>query len=300
MFSSGLTLGYRWYDWVATSVRYQFGLVDFDGARCQRASPLTPPVYQQCLPTPAAAVVDPASLGSSWYLAPYAVDRPGSGWTDHTAQREKFWRWRRDAAVVLGLGMPRSHSVEDMTTGFQIAANLSIANRNLGGSDDYLSWRITYLQGWSFARRHNVEVQAEHAGSHHAPYYREPRLGGMSLRGYIYNQLAGDTLNVARVQYKVHLWRWGWFLFRAVAFWDTGWIFFRDGGQSQAWLDERDGRRRYFLPHTPGPTSRSAWNNGVGAGLRVFVRGISLGTIGFDVAYGIESERVRFYLMIGT
>ena len=193
-----------------------------------------------------------------------------------------------------------------MRRGFKITGQLNIASKNLGGEFNYVTWLLRYEHGFNFAEnrkygaRHNLTIFAEQAATHNAPYFRELRTGGTKLRGYMSQQLAGDTLTRFRVQYKVHMFTLGWFMFRAVAFYDTAWIFFRKGGQAETQLHEKDDVRRYFLPNATGPKDRTLWNNGIGTGLRIYIKPLSMGSIGFDVAYGFEARAVRFIVMIGT
>ena len=57
---------------------------------------------------------------------------------------------------------------------------------------------------------------------------------------------------------------------------------------------------RSFLPDTPSGVVRDSWHNGIGAGLRMYLKGVVLPLLGVDVAYGFESEAVRVYLSIGS
>ena len=59
---------------------------------------------------------------------------------------------------------------------------------------------------------------------------------------------SGDTLTYTRVQFKVHMFKVGWFMFRAVAFWDNAWIYYRDGGER---LAQRAGQQRRDIRSTP-------------------------------------------------
>ncbi|MFH2007602.1 MAG: BamA/TamA family outer membrane protein [bacterium] len=303
LFGTRLELGYRWYDWVTTTIRYQFGLVDYARPECLRSSPGENAEYQRCPPLDPA--LDPAALGQSYYVGPMAVQEDGL-WRDSIDQKGRFWKWARDAFVHLDVSLSRTHNVYGMRSGFDLNANLFIAHKNLGGSFSYVTWEARYFHGFNFGRsrkfgaRHNLTLEFLHAQTYNAPYYRELRTGGSALRGYISQQFVGDTLTNLRVQYKVHMFSLAWLYFRAVVFYDMAWIFFRNGGGADAFMEEHDQElRRYFLPNTPGPRSRTAVNNGIGVGLRFYIKGLSAGALGFDVAYGIEAKAVRFLVTLG-
>ncbi len=303
-FMTGLALGYFWFNWVRTSIKYQFGLVDFAIPRCLRSNPASKFSLQRC---PAGSLELPVSdIGRSYYVGPMALLQDNGIWTDSIDERGKFWRWKRDARIQLKAAIARSQTIYGMMRGFDVMWTMDIASTNLGGELDYVTWALTYRHGFNFGgsremgARHNLTIFAEQAATHNAPYFRELRTGGTALRGYISQQLAGDTMTRLRVQYKVHMFTLGWFMFRAVAVYDSAWIFYRDGGQEVTRLHERNGLRRYFLPHATGPRDRTLWNNGIGAGLRIYIRPLSMGSVGLDVAYGIEARTVRFIVMIGT
>jgi hypothetical protein len=227
-------------------------------------------------------------------------------WTDSLDQRGRFWNWKRDAQIQIHVGIVRTQHIYGMMRGFDIDGLLTVAAQNLGGSFDYVTWTLRYQHGFNFAKsqdfgaRHNLTLYAEQSATHNAPYFRELRVGGTDLRGYMSQQLVGDTLTRFSIQYKVHLFTLGWFMFRAVAFYDTAWIFFRDGGHAETQLLASKGLRRYYLPHATGPESRTLWNNGIGTGLRIYIKPLSMGSIGLDVAYGFEARAVRFIVTIGT
>ncbi len=304
-FMTGLALGYFWFNWVRTNIKYMFGLVDFSDPRCQRAGPSSKVGLQRC-PASSLELSDPTLMGQSYYVGPMALLQDNGIWTDSIDERGKFWNWKRDARIQLKAAVTRSQTIYGMRRGFDIKWTIDIASKNLGGEFDYVTWSLRYEHAFNFGEsrdfgaRHNLSILAEQAATHNAPYFRELRTGGTELRGYISQQLAGDTLTRFRIQYKVHMFSLGWFMFRAVAFYDTAWLFFRDGGGADTRLHERKGLRRYYLPHAVGPKDRTLWNNGIGTGLRIYIKPLSMGSIGLDVAYGIEARAVRFIIMIGT
>ena len=90
---------------------------------------------------------------------------------------------------------------------------------------------------------------------------------------------------------------------RAIGFFDTNLTWFRNlpaQDRPDARLIQHENGFRNYLPDTPSGVVRQSWNNGVGLGIRMYLRGVVLPLIGFDVAYGIEPNTFRYYLAIGS
>jgi hypothetical protein len=90
---------------------------------------------------------------------------------------------------------------------------------------------------------------------------------------------------------------------RAIGFYDTNLTWFRglppqSGGLSR-FVERGDGFRDY-LPDTPSGLVRDSWHNGIGLGIRMYLKGVVLPLIGVDVAYGFESQAVQVYLALGS
>jgi hypothetical protein len=77
--------------------------------------------------------------------------------------------------------------------------------------------------------------------------------------------------------------------FRAITFWDTGYI----GYQLRM---AGDGNRDYIANQR---NNASWWRNDVGLGLRVYVKRIVLPLLGLDFAYGIEGRAPEIYFQVG-
>ncbi len=90
---------------------------------------------------------------------------------------------------------------------------------------------------------------------------------------------------------------------RGIGFYDTNLTWFRSlpapTSPGSRFVAYGNGFRDY-LPDTPSGVVRQSWNNGVGVGIRMYLRGVVLPLIGFDVAYGIEPNTFRYYLAIGS
>jgi outer membrane translocation and assembly module TamA len=82
--------------------------------------------------------------------------------------------------------------------------------------------------------------------------------------------------------------RWRFLSFRALGFWDTGYI----GNHFQRTSGDRD-----YLPTQLDGTHW--WRNDVGVGLRIYVSSIVLPLLGLDFGYGLEARELQIYLAIG-
>ena len=51
---------------------------------------------------------------------------------------------------------------------------------------------------------------------------------------------------------------------------------------------------------TPSGVVRDSWHNGIGGGLRFYLRGVVLPLLGLDFAYGFESNAFQWYVNIGS
>jgi outer membrane protein insertion porin family len=140
---------------------------------------------------------------------------------------------------------------------------------------------------WRLFGEHELEVRAAGDLGWHMPFRQEVTLGGASdMRGYAFHQLRGDTLAGGRAEYSVPLFRYRPLAFRALTFFDTGYLALRHGGGNT---------QRDYLPVQHG-----AWfRNAVGAGLRVYVKSVVLPLLGFDVGYGLESRSPEIYFELG-
>lgn len=148
-------------------------------------------------------------------------------------------------------------------------------------------------------KTHFIALTAKHEETYGAPFHRELFMGGDLLPGYTHRLALGDTNTSLRVAYNLPLFKVWWFHFRQVFYYRNAWIFFRKGGKNKPYFEESHGVRRYHLAHTPGPKDRASFLQSVGTGLRLFVKAVAIPLLGVDVAYGFESNDVRFYFYVG-
>lgn len=142
----------------------------------------------------------------------------------------------------------------------------------------YHSWRLFEAQ--------QLELRGHFNIGRHLPAHEEMTLGGVAdLRGYGVEQFRGDLRAVARAEYSVPLFDWRFLAFRALAFYDLGYVGFHN---------RRDTRN--YLPNQLGAGYR---RSDVGGGLRVYLSNIVLPLVGFDVGYGLEGEALEIYFEVG-
>lgn len=145
----------------------------------------------------------------------------------------------------------------------------------------YYSWRLF--------EEHQLEVRTNFGMGRHLPFQNEATLGAaIDLRGYEADRFRGDLRAMFRFEYSVPITKWRLFAFRAIGFWDSGFIGF---------YYPRTGGDRLYFPEMARGTHW--WRNDVGAGFRVYVKSVVLPLLGLDIAYGIEARAPQLYFQIG-
>ncbi|MBA3819017.1 MAG: BamA/TamA family outer membrane protein [Deltaproteobacteria bacterium] len=160
------------------------------------------------------------------------------------------------------------------------------------GLDDYgYSWALLRAYySWRLFTEHQFELRTLQAIGRNMPFHNDWTLGGMSdLRGYATDRFRGDVRSVFRVEYSLPIAKWKYFAFRAIGFWDSGFI--------GRYFPRSEADRDYLGPIT-GREARW-WRNDVGGGLRIYVKRVVLPLLGLDVSYGIESEAPQLTFQIG-
>ncbi|MEO8699645.1 MAG: BamA/TamA family outer membrane protein [Kofleriaceae bacterium] len=165
------------------------------------------------------------------------------------------------------------------------------AETSIPGLDDYdySSALLRAYYSWRLFTEHQLELRTNLQVGRHLPIHEELVLGGpIDLRGYALDQFRGDARAMFRVEYSVPITKWKFFAFRAIGFWDTGYIGFQ--------FRDPDGRRNYL----EGQANNTSWaRNDVGLGLRIYVKRIVLPLLGLDFAYGIEGKAPEVYFQVG-
>lgn len=172
---------------------------------------------------------------------------------------------------------------------------------------DLSFWRAgaSFEQGIRFFKTHNlVYVVGASAGSN-LPFWNENTAGGPNLRGYLYQQFRGDTQLSGKVEYHFPLFSVGSADFRALGFYDSSAIWFRNlpnmftAGGTYRIRDTPD-QRTYPTQIEQGFNSKRDVHTAVGGGLRFFLRSVAIPLMGFDAGYGLESKTWRFFVIVGA
>jgi outer membrane protein insertion porin family len=194
-----------------------------------------------------------------------------------------------DVSTEWKLTLDRRASWNGVTTGYVLQLD---AEHSLGAlGSDYGYW-LGGVRGGYYRRiftTHNLTVKASAMQGWHLPFQQELTAGGTGLRGYKNQQFRGDLRITSTMEYSAQLFWIKALAFRALAFWDTAYTAFL--------MNEGNTMRDYL----PGETANkiSHWRNGVGAGLRVYVKSVVLPLLGVDIGYGIEARDYHLYLAVG-
>lgn len=145
---------------------------------------------------------------------------------------------------------------------------------------------------WELWPEHQLELRGLGYSGYHLPLHEDNAVGGVSdLRGYPTDQFRGDFNLVARVEYSLPLFKWWFFAFRALAFYDTGYARFLAPRP-----DVSAGGDRVYLPDQLG---HGYFRNDVGAGFRIYVKAVVLPLLGLDFGYGIEGHSPEMFFEVG-
>jgi outer membrane protein assembly factor BamA len=141
-------------------------------------------------------------------------------------------------------------------------------------------------QSWRLFGEHELELRGHFNIGRHLPLHEDFTLGGTAdLRGYDVDQFRGDTRAVFRAEYSIPLFQWRFLAFRALGFYDTGYV---------GYVSRRSDRDYLLNQRGAGYT-----RNDVGAGFRIYVNNVVLPLLGLDLGYGIEGHSPEIYFEVG-
>jgi outer membrane protein assembly factor BamA len=207
--------------------------------------------------------------------------------TDDPANRVKPDKDGWDVTLQGRITIDRRKNRHGVTWGpyLQLITDVSVP-----GLDDYgyqvFAGRAYY--SWKFFDEHQLELRVSGGIGRHLPVHEELVLGGVSdVRGYIADQFRGDRRGMARAEYSVPMFKWNMFAFRALGFFDAGYIGYH-------W---RDPDSRNYLPTQYDGASWTRTD--VGAGFRIYVKSVVLPLLGLDIARGIEGKRTEVVFEVG-
>jgi outer membrane protein assembly factor BamA len=188
-----------------------------------------------------------------------------------------------DVTLQIHLTLDHRFHRYGVTWGSYVQLDLEPAIPGIGYQYQFATLRA--YQSWRLFDEHEFELRTLLAAGRQLPLHEDFTLGGVSdLRGYDLDQFRGDTRAVFRAEYSIPLFKWRFLAFRALGFYDTGYVGFHHP------------RARDYLPNQLGS---GYIRNDVGAGLRVYLNNIVLPLLGFDLGYGIEGHSPEIYFEVG-
>lgn len=184
----------------------------------------------------------------------------------------------KDIAIVLDFEYDSTVNYDGLQHGAKISLSSQLSDNRFFSDFDYFKQELRFLNGLVFLnRQYNWITKASLQLGKDLPYYQEYTSGGTNLRGYLHRQFRGDTKYALTQEFYFPVHTFERVILRSLLFWDSHVIYFKD---------------REF--------SRDAWNNGVGAGFRVYIKDIVIPLLGFDVGWGIEDQTYSTYFNLGT
>lgn len=161
---------------------------------------------------------------------------------------------------------------------------------------DYWKAGAEYFHGLRLGRQFNwLNTLGANVGDR-LPLWSENWAGGSNLRGFQFMRFRGDTHAFFGSEFHFPLFKFYQLDVRGLAFYDLHAVYWRklDGLRV-------DGRR--FLP---GDLVKTGFNrsrdlhNGVGGGLRFYLRSVAVPLVGVDYGYGVEDKAWRVVLVVGA
>ena len=184
--------------------------------------------------------------------------------------------------------------------GTALAAAFDYASTGFGS--DFKYWRAgaSWEHGIKLFKSHNFIYSLGATAGHNLPFWSENTAGGPNLRGYLYQQFRGDTQMGGKAEYHFPLFSIGSLDFRALGFYDVQAVWFREPTTFNGTNTRPTFDMRTFNPDADTGLSRQSVHSDVGGGLRFFLRSVAVPLVGVDVGYGIESQGVRYLIVIGA
>jgi outer membrane protein assembly factor BamA len=230
----------------------------------------------------------------------------GSGTPDVVAEQGKCYQpsssgW--DNTLTGNFAYDGRSNVYGVLHGLLVQATYQYGASWLGTKSDYhLVW-LYGMYAWRFFKEHNLLLKLGADIDFDAPFKLEVETGGPLMRGLLLRQYRGDTDVRGTLEYILPLFTLYGLSVRAIGFYDTNLTWFRslpDQTTQTSRYVVRGHSFRDFLPDTPSGVVRESWHNGVGGGIRLYLRGVILPLLGVDFAYGIEGNEFQWYLSIGS
>jgi outer membrane protein assembly factor BamA len=231
----------------------------------------------------------------------------GSGTPDVVAEQGgvciKPARSGWDNTLTFHLGYDGRSNVYGVLHGLLVDGLYQYGASWLGTRQDYHLLSLYGSYAWRFFKEHNLILKIGSDIFFDPPFKMEVETGGALMRGLVFRQYRGDTDVRATLEYILPLFTISGLAVRLIGFYDTNLTWFRslpDPSSPLARFVGRGSTWRDFLPDTPSGVVRESWHNGLGGGLRFYLRGVILPLLGVDFAYGLEGNEFQWYLSIGS
>lgn len=207
---------------------------------------------------------------------------------------------QRDASLRLMMGIDTRQNLHAIMEGLNIEGSLELSNPGVGSQFRYKRFGLLYRHGLRFFEEHNLVLRGEVSLGVDLPFHQEFVAGAGSLRGFIYRQFRGDTRASFTAEYHFPLFTVRSLSFRGVAFSDIGMLTWRSIPEDRQLRDVTGRVVRGYLEDAHDGVGGATVAQGLGLGLRLFLRSVVLPLVGVDVAYGVNSGEIRFYLVAGV
>ncbi|QSQ18850.1 BamA/TamA family outer membrane protein [Pyxidicoccus parkwayensis] len=207
---------------------------------------------------------------------------------------------QRDTSLRLMVGIDTRQNLHAVMEGINIEASYEVSSPGVWSDFTYRRFGLLYRHGLRLLGEHNLVLRGEAAAGVNLPFHQELTMGGNSLRGFLHRQFRGDTRLSFTAEYHFPLFTVRSLSFRGVGFTDTGLMLWRNIPEDRQLRDVNGRVVRGYLPDSKEGLDGATLAQGVGAGLRLYLRNVVLPLVGVDVAYGVNSGEFRFYLVAGV
>jgi len=207
---------------------------------------------------------------------------------------------QRDASLRLMVGIDTRQNLHAVMEGINLEASYEVSNPGVWSEFRYERFGLLYRHGLRLFEEHNLVLRGEAAAGVDLPFHQELVMGGNGLRGFVHRQFRGDTRLSFIAEYHFPLFTIRSLSFRGVGFSDTGLMVWRELPEDRELRDVNGRVVRGYLPDSRSGLKGATLAQGVGAGLRLYLRNLVLPLVGVDAAYGVNSGEFRFYLVAGV
>lgn len=188
----------------------------------------------------------------------------------------------------------REHAI---VTGSALNLGLRLGKPYFGSDDNIDYWKagVEYLHGLRFFRQFNWLNNIGVNLGDRLPLWSENWAGGSNLRGFQYMRFRGDTHAFFGSELHFPIFSVWQLDVRGLAFYDLHAVYWRRMDNTRM-----DGRRFLFDYVETGFKAKRDLHNGIGGGLRFYLRSVAVPLVGVDYGYGIEDEAWRMVLVVGA